>query len=49
LGSSVPTPCPAFGAVDAVKGPSKGPAFDVDTAACLNHCYFGGDGQLSIC
>jgi hypothetical protein len=48
-GSSAPTACPAFGAVDAVKGPSNGPAFDVDTAACLNHCFFGGPGQTSAC
>ncbi len=48
-GSSAPTPCPAFGAVDAVKGPANGPAFDVDVAACVNHCYFGGPGQTSAC
>lgn len=41
-GSSAPTPCPAFGAVDPIKGPSNGPAFDVDMAACLNHCVRGG-------
>jgi hypothetical protein len=34
-----PLPCPAFGVVvDAAKGPANGPAYDVDTAACLNHC-----------
>ena len=48
-GSAAPIPCPAFGTVDAAKGPSNGPAFDVDTAACLNHCFFGGDGQKSAC
>jgi hypothetical protein len=41
-GSSAPTPCPTFGAVDPIKGPSNGPAFDVDVAACLNHCVRGG-------
>ena len=44
-----PLPCPSFGAVDALLGPANGPAFDVDTAACLNHCYSGGDGQVSAC
>jgi hypothetical protein len=48
-GSAAPTPCPAFGVVDALKGPSNGPAFDVDVAACLNHCYFGGNGEVSAC
>jgi len=48
-GSSSPTPCPAFLAVDAVLGPANGPAYDVDTAACLAHCYSGGPGQTSTC
>lgn len=48
-GSPAPMPCPTFGLIDATMGPSNGPAFDVDTAACLNHCYFGGPGQTSAC
>ena len=47
--SGLPSPCPAFGFVDPVKGPANGPAFDTDMAACFNHCFFGGDGQLSTC
>jgi hypothetical protein len=38
-----------FGMVEATRGPANGPAFDVDTAACYNHCFFGGDGQTSVC
>ena len=37
-GSASPLPCPTFGMVDATRGPANGPAFDVDTAACYNHC-----------
>jgi syndecan 4 len=48
-GSSAPLPCPMFGMVEATKGPANGPAFDVDTAACYNHCFFGGDGETSAC
>lgn len=48
-GSSYPTPCPLFMAVDAALGPANGPAYDVDTAACLAHCYSGGPGQTSHC
>ena len=48
-GASSPAPCPPQGFIDAAKGPANGPAFDVDTATCYNHCFFGGDGQLSIC
>ena len=48
-GSAAPLPCPAFGMVEASRGPTNGPAFDVDTAACYNHCFFGGNGQMSAC
>ena len=48
-GSPLPLPCPPMGFVDATLGLANGPAFDVDTAACLNHCFFGSDGQLSAC
>ena len=48
-GSAAPTPCPAFNTFDAVRGTANGPAFFVDTAACLNHCFSGGAGQLSMC
>jgi len=48
-GSFAPLPCPMFGMVEATKGPANGPAFDVDTAACYNHCFFGGDGETSAC
>ena len=48
-GSAAPLPCPMFGMVEATKGPANGPAFDVDTAACYNHCFFGGDGETSAC
>jgi sugar lactone lactonase YvrE len=48
-GSSSPTPCPLFMAVDASLGPANGPAYDVDTAACLAHCYSGGPDQTSRC
>lgn len=48
-GSSAPTACPAQGLVDPVRGPSNGPAFLVDTAVCLAHCYNGAPGQLSAC
>jgi hypothetical protein len=37
-GSAAPLPCPAFGMVEATRGPANGPAFDVDTAACYNQC-----------
>ena len=47
--AAVPTPCPAFGFVDATNGPANGPAFDVDTAACLRHCFLGGPGETSQC
>jgi len=47
--STAPTPCPTLGSIDPVLGPSNGPAFDVDTAACLGHCYFGAAGQTSTC
>ena len=53
-GSSAPTPCPhqvppsgGWGALQA-----QGPAFLVDTALCLNHCFWNftsGDGLLSKC
>ena len=45
-GSSAPLPCPR---VEGLNGPANGPAFLVETAACLNHCFFGGAGQLSLC
>ena len=53
-GSSAPTPCPfqvpptgGWGALQV-----QGPAFLVDTAYCLNHCFWNftsGDGMLSKC
>jgi sugar lactone lactonase YvrE len=48
-GSNASTPCPPFNSVHATLGPANGPAFDVDTAACYNHCFWGGAGQLSRC
>ena len=48
-GSPIPIPCPPMGWTDATRGPANGPAFDLDTATCYNHCFFGGDGQLSSC
>ena len=48
-GSFFPTSCPPLGYIDVTLGPANGPAFDVDTAACYNHCFFGGDGQTSRC
>lgn len=53
-GSSAPTPCPyqvppsgGWGALQV-----QGPAFLVETAHCLNHCFWNltsGDGMLSKC
>ena len=53
-GSSAPTPCPlqmppsgGWGALQA-----QGPAFLVETASCLNHCFWNftsSDGRLSTC
>ena len=53
-GSGAPTPCPyqvpptgGWGAVQV-----QGPAFLVETARCLNHCFWNftsGDGKLSQC
>ena len=53
-GSGAPTPCPhqvppsgGWGALQA-----QGPAFLVETASCLNHCFWNftsGDGLLSTC
>jgi hypothetical protein len=53
-GSGAPTPCPiqvpptgGWGALQV-----QGPAFLVDTAHCLNHCFWNftsGDGKLSRC
>ena len=53
-GSGAPTPCPfqvpptgGWGALQV-----QGPAFLVDTAYCLNHCFWNftsGDGMLSKC
>lgn len=53
-GSGAPTPCPfqvpptgGWGALQA-----QGPAFLVETARCLNHCFLNftsGDGMLSNC
>ena len=53
-GSGAPTPCPAqvppsggWGALQA-----QGPAYLVETAHCLNHCFWNltsGDGVLSKC
>lgn len=56
-GSSSPTPCPfqmppsgGWGALQA-----QGPAFLMETASCLNHCFWNftsgtsGDDRLSIC
>ncbi len=48
-GSFFPTSCPPLGYIDVTLGPANGPAFDVDTAACYNHCFFGGNGQTSKC
>ena len=48
-GSAAPLPCPALNSVDPVRGVANGPAYAVDTAACLNHCYSGGAGQVSMC
>jgi DNA-binding beta-propeller fold protein YncE len=48
-GSTAPLPCPALNSVDPLRGVANGPAFAVDTAACLNHCFSGGAGQLSMC
>ena len=48
-GSAAPIPCPLRGSVDPVRGPANGPAWLADTAVCLNHCYNGAAGQLSIC
>jgi hypothetical protein len=45
-GSSSPLPCPL---VVGPNGPANGPAFLVETAACYNHCFNGGPGQLSEC
>lgn len=45
-GSSAPLPCPL---VVGPNGPANGPAFLVETAACYNHCFNGGPGQLSEC
>ena len=54
LGSGAPTPCPfqvppsgGWGALQV-----QGPAFLVETARCLNHCFWNftsGKGMLSIC
>ena len=53
-GSGAPTPCPyqvppsgGWGALQV-----QGPAFLVETAHCLNHCFWNftsGDGMLSTC
>jgi hypothetical protein len=53
-GSGAPTPCPyqvpPFGGWGALQ--VQGPAFLMETARCLNHCFWNftsGDGMLSIC
>jgi hypothetical protein len=54
-GSSAPTPCPLLVPPVGGWGASKqvqGPAFLVETARCLNHCFWNstsGDGALSKC
>ena len=47
-GSAAPTTCGTRNQMGA-QGMLNGPAFYVDTAACVGHCYNGGAGQLSTC
>jgi hypothetical protein len=53
-GSGAPTPCPYQVPPTGGWGDRKvqGPAFLVETAHCLNHCFWNltsGDGMLSKC
>jgi hypothetical protein len=48
-GSSTPTPCPL--SVPPPAGQlAQGPAFVMETAVCLNHCFWNySSGTLSTC
>ena len=51
-GSPAPIPCPAFGSVMPNGLVANGPAFDLDKAGCVQHCFWmpdGGDGAWSEC